>query len=94
MPLIWGNTHRRDWGQRPARRACGCLPAPAPSCHSADIEAQSATILPELGRRSAISIHGVQAQPLAKLTAVQLPLLSNFFLEINEKYICYKHYLV
>lgn len=46
------------------------------------------------GRRCAINTHGVQAQPLAKLTATQLPLLSNFFLEINEKYIRYKQYLV
>ena len=96
VPLIgfpsFRGGHTGETGQRPARSACGRLPAP--SRHTADIEVQSATNLPERGRQFAINTHGVQAQPLAKLTAVQLPLLSNFFLEINEKYICYKQYLV
>lgn len=58
------------------------------------LETQARHPLGAGGRRCAINTHGVQAQPLAKLTATQLPLLSNFFLEINEKYIRYKQYLV
>lgn len=90
VPLIgfpsFGGKHSGETGDRGQRGAhVAACPRPAPSPPHRRLRNADAAILLVLEAAGVQSIHTVYKQQLAKLTATQLPLLSNFFLEINRK---------